>query len=229
MTKIVDGKPKETVVGRGAFRMAFADGKDFLLLEFTSSDEQHDAEIFVDDGKVIMQSVFSPKIHPHGAKGWIHQRVDEGGHRSLFGPAPHYLARAWAFVDRISKYPPEVTKALHREEDLLVIRLTFEGKGQRMDFFVDPQQEYHIVRFENVGADGKMKLRVHKKWARTDSGLWYVERYEQQAWPEKVDERRNGWRYEFTSYEPNVEISPDEFTVDSIGLPYGARIMDVSK
>jgi hypothetical protein len=224
--KLVDGQLRDERNERGTFSMAFSGPRYFVKFQVESPGAEHKARIFVNDGGAILNSLFSPRIIPYGAAGYIYRECPEGGEPAWFGVAPNYFVKAWAFLDQVDKLHKGAPLTIERENGLYVIRVTISAQGAMEKFFIDPGSGYHVTRYELLKSNGKARICARKRWEKTGDGLWYVRNYVEERSPAGRDPRGSLWKFEFTSFEPNVEIPGELFTVDALGMPAGSAIID---
>jgi len=219
----VDGHLRDVHVERGRFAMAFSGVKDFIKLQFDSTDAEHTTEIYVNDGGSTLGSQFSPRILIYGAEGRIFGPGGDLAERpDLFGLPPHRYAAAWTFSERVRE-GAQVT--LEEKGGVYVIKAS-DAKNGAERFFVDPKKGYLVTRFELSPVNGQILQIIEKDWAKTAGGLWYVKGYLEARFPRRDKQKARSWRYEFNSFDANPELPDGLFTVDALALPAGARIID---
>jgi hypothetical protein len=119
------------------------------------------------------------------------------------------------------------TQLTLREEDGVPVVKGTES-GAAMEFWIDPRKDFHVVRYRLVLSPETtplVVLDVLKEWKRQDD-LWFVHRCLVREKSRKGKEVVQTTETElvFDSFEPNVNIPRDVFTVHALGLPDNSRI-----
>ncbi len=218
----VDGEA--TFEREGAYSFAFSGEKNWGKF-VKSLERDYDATVYVSDAESLMVAYFSPDISPFGGNGII-QRLPRPG---LLPPrlfvTPQAATEAWAFFRTRERGNDEnrlVT--LEKVDDQYVIQIEKNNGVKR--FHIDPNKGFHFVRYESREPDGYTTRIVTKDWCTTAGGLWYVRVYHNQDFPIRARTNYTSSRITIDSIEPNINIPPEVFTVDALGLPIGAVMKD---
>ena len=183
---------------------------------------EYDAMLYVSDGKCVMIGRFLDGLQPAGADGLIErQRAPYALPSYLMGIVPQAMPHAWAYF-RLPTFG-ENRATLQKVGDLYVIEAEKEGLRR---FYIDPNRAFHLVRYESLTLDRYTRTVVTKDWAKTERGLWYVREYQIEEFPYRARKNYQSKRLTLESIEPNVDIPPEVFTIDALGLPVGAKMKD---
>lgn len=223
ISKLVEGRVETVQDVKGAFTFAYSDARDFVKFQ-DSPNPEFDAQVYVLDGDSVLWSDFSRGMHPYGAQGHIVAAEGDLGNPQEFGVAPHAIARVGTYFDPAEKRFEDAVASLKDVDGRYVIG--YDQKGFVTEFVIDPRKDFHVVRLQTTMRDGRRYFVIEKEWAKTPTGLWYVRRYHEEYFPLKATLQGTTWRFDFTKFEPNVDLPTDLFTVDALGLPVGARILD---
>jgi hypothetical protein len=106
--------------------------------------------------------------------------------------------------------------------------VTGAERDAAMEFWIDPRKDFHIMRYRLVLFPETTPLVVTdvlREWKRQDE-LWFVHRCLVREKSRKGKEIVQTTETElvFDSFEPNVHIPSDVFTVHALGLPDNSRI-----
>jgi hypothetical protein len=164
---------------------------------------------------------------PLGAEGRIERSLDLYGLFEEFGTPPERFPAMGA-----SPLDPESGlldrydgPTLVESEGLYVVQFSQNG-DVAAKYYVDPSKGFHVVRYELLEPDGYATIVYRKEWATTADGLWYVREFCQEHFPIRMVYYYDSWTYTVDSFEPNVHIPDDVFTIDALGLPVGALMWD---
>ncbi len=219
--RLIDGGYGPLAERTGSISFAFSGEKNWVKFMKCPRDN-FDTTIYICDPETVMVGSFSEGIKPFGAEGHIRPSED-GGFSSMFNLPPHRFPRAYTYLDK-DVFAKNCVVGLERSDNLHVVR--FERERSIVKFYVDPEKDFHVVRHQRLEPDGTIIADVRKDWAKASGGLWYVREYCDELFPIRDRKTHTLWKFTFDSFEPNIHIPDDVFTVDALGLPVGARIVD---
>jgi hypothetical protein len=185
------------------------------------------ATSYICDGDSVMIGEFLKGKRGLGAEGRIERSLDLYALPEEFGTPPERFpvmgaSPLYPELGRFDKYDGPTLK---KSEGRYVVQFTKPG-NHAFRFHVDPSKGFHVVRFELLEPDGYVTMVYRKEWATTADGLWYVRKFCQEHFPIRMVYYYESWTYTVDSFQPNVHIPDDVFTIDALGLPVGALMWD---
>lgn len=215
---------------RAAFRMARSGPLEFIQFRYErGAGPDHDrvyARVVLSNGDRLYESQFYRRIG-EGADGTVTESFNKVSLQPVVWISGN-LADYYSFIDKLPSDKFELS--LRDKDGLKVLKADSRKDKAAYEFWIDPRQGFQIVRFRLLVYVGKttiVPLDVTRQWKQTD-GLWHVSRCVcRQKTRDKEEKISSSTLTELTfeTFEPNVEIPKELFTVDALGLPAGTLIM----
>jgi hypothetical protein len=228
---VLDNRMNVVRKERASFQTARSESGEFFQFRYEDGAGYEDPDVYarvvLTDGKTLYECRFCQRIRPTGAEATAIDCVEPGALQPLVWISGN-LAGHYSFVQRsLDQKDAEVST---RDEDgVTVVMITDKGHKATQEFWIDPRQDSHIVRYRIMvhTSEGPLTVTdVQKLWKQSND-LWYVERcivrnkYRQEGVVDRIEETE----LVFDTFEPNVDIPDDVFSVHALGLPEGSRIL----
>jgi hypothetical protein len=239
------GEKDPSVRTKAEVNVHYADGKYSLHLDYQtllatvvvknpdgtetkreSVETKPDSLYLLDDGTLITEVKFTPRITPTGCAGHIFARENPS---FPFKDVVH-LTRE---ID-IEAYLKNLGRAALSVEDLpsgirRVSGWVKNSKTVRFELDADPKVAYNIVAMRVFNDPEKEPASTTEiSWKKTGD-LWYGERIAKTHRTRDREGKAEGTGrlvFQFSKFSPNVEINPSVFTFTGMGVPLGARFVD---
>ncbi|MCC7334724.1 MAG: hypothetical protein IT422_06495 [Pirellulaceae bacterium] len=210
------------------FRSIDKDGK---VLDEGIHDSRYDEVFVIFDGEVAYSIAFSERINPTGCSGEIHDSFEDANRMSgVAVDDPAHLWRNAGEVDFI------VDKSAKKELLLDDVRVQADGSTtigfpiakslSRVEKDLDPKLGFRSneMRIFNSGI-AQAVARRQLFWERVNDELFVTKRIDTNVY----DDSKMQITFCYTKFEPNVDIDPRLFTIDSVDIPHGTRFINRRK
>jgi len=216
---------------RAKFRMAYDYPKEFIQFRYQEVARHDDcyARVVMSNGEQIYESLFYEGYMPHGVEGKVTKPIEKGLLEPVLDVSCGYLTKAHGYVHLLRELHADIS--VHADGKLKVLRGKYpNSNGYQEAFWIDPSKAFHIVRFqgsrEKTTGPPQITTDITHDWAQKGT-RWFVKRCTKRhvQWDED-DEVHSTRETELVldTFEPDVSIPNEVFTVHAIGLVHGARI-----
>ena len=210
------------------FRAVFDGDKehyDLALLPGDDGQPPHDhRRIVVRDGSETFLGRFSKHLRKTGGEGAVYDKTVLNSATKSLKDSIREMVGGLLPLEEMEEYEVDVKK-LSGGHYLGTYEVTPED-NYGVTFEVAPDLAYNVVSRTNLGGptDKQSGQKFFADWKK-GGDRWYVSRVVE----EMYEEGALVWRTEtvLTTFEPNVPISPDLFTLNALELPPGSRIHDL--
>jgi hypothetical protein len=183
------------------------------------------------DGKQIYESLFCEGFLPHGVEGKVTKPIDKGLLDPVLDVSCGYLTKAYGYVHLLRELHADIS--VHDDGKLKVLRGKYpNSNGSQEAFWIDPSKAFHIVRFqgsrEKIKGPPQIITDITYDWAQQGT-RWFVKRCTmREVFRGEHDQVHSTRETELVldTFEPDVSIPNEVFTVHAIGLVDGARIRE---
>ncbi len=189
-----------------------------------------DVRIIADENDVYVIS-FSDRIRPNGCKIEIYSKEQTQFGWSMCG-------FPWSEPARLWKSLPDIEE-ISKNSGADAIKFSDAGKGRFLaeypiddpfaDFTVDRAVGFNVVSSRAFNPKQKTPAQSSKATWKKDHEAWYVAEFVEEfdnrdVEPEKGRFRRSELKYK--SFDVNAKVDPDLFTLKSLPIPAGTRVID---
>jgi hypothetical protein len=211
-------------------------GKNYrILLIYRKEPTGLTSRLIIHDGKAVIETRFSPLIHPSGATTTLlsPEKLGDGMARPQIAGFPwdvsKLLNNVWnvdRLIKNVSREKIEIEETL--EGDLIgsypVVGSTSHAR------FECPRRIGHNISSSQLFIDGEdLPVRQSQlEWKRSPEGLWYVTTLERISRLNHPNRGKISIRevLRYTDFVPNPKVDPTVFTQESIRKPEGSAIID---
>ncbi len=215
---------------RSEFRMAFNRPDHFIQFRYKPGAGYEDPDVYarvvLSQDKAICESRFCQRI-AGGAEAQITEAVENGS----LAPVAWMSGDLFGYYSSIENLlkNKRLRLSLQDKNGLKVVTGRNAKKTYAIEFSIDPQNGDHIVRYRLWNFTGKKPFAstdVTREWKKTGK-LWYVKRcfYGAKSHMDGIVHQTEEIELVLDTFEPNVEIPKEVFTVHALGLPEGVRIL----
>ena len=213
---------------RARFGMAFDGSKEYIQFHYEPGAGFEDPDVYArtmfTEGGDIFEARFCQRISM-GAEVDITENLGFGLVPTVWVPGK--LAGYFAEIDGVLD-KNDLKLSLREEKGLKILTGGDPNNRFAYEFWIDPKQNHHIVRFRVMNDTGKTPFAstdVIRDWSQTGK-LWYVKRCVRRDKYHKDGEVYGTEETELTfdSFEPLKQIPREVFSIHALGLPKWAWI-----
>lgn len=216
---------------RASFRLARTNGHHFIQFRYQEGMGYGAADVYarivLTDGKKLYESLFCQRFRPTGAKATVYDENFEPATLQPLVEISGNLAEYYGFIHLLLKQK-DGKLSLRDEDGIKVVTSTDEKNNAAAEFWIDPRQNLHIVRYRIVIHTDKTPvtvLDVRKEWRQSDK-MWDVHRCVVRA---KYREDGEIYKTEetelvFDTFERLSDVPAGVFTAHALGLPNDSPI-----
>lgn len=131
-----------------------------------------------------------------------------------------------AIDSTVMEYPDII---LHRIEDDRLFVLRYQNSNVHLQITVSKKYGYNVasIRSYRDGFNSQIASREEISWDK-QNGVWFINTIEREhvIFENGKPSGKNLYRFSYSNFTANPEIDNKIFSIDSAGLPEGARILD---
>lgn len=210
------------------FQMAYDYPKEFIQFRYRPGEGYQDcyARVVVSDGAQIYEGLFCEGISPHGLKAQMTKPLETGSLAPVLRFSFGSLTRAYGFIHLLGEGHTDLS---FRDDGELKVVLGKEGGGDERAFWIDPSKNCQIVRYRRstclTEGAAIVLIDVRREWAQVGNRS-FVKRFLLREVSRKDSQMFATREKELVldTFEPDVSIPSDVFTVHSLGLTEGVTI-----
>jgi hypothetical protein len=231
---VTDKTGKLTYQVRATFHMAYDHPKEFIQFRYEPG-AQHggyaDARVVMSDGEKVYDALFDDGFHPHGVWCKVAKPIDKGTLDPVLPLSWGEMTRAYGYIDRLRELRADIS--LDDDGKLKVLQAKYPNSNGSIErFWIDPSQGFHIVRFQGSRERPNRRPQITTEftpdWAQKGT-RWFVKRCTlREVFRGDDDEvsETHDWQLVLDTFEPDVSIPKEVFTIHAIGLADGTPIRE---
>jgi hypothetical protein len=222
--------PKARCTVKAEVKVAFDRSKFHIRLDYEKDNIHHlDSRVIINDGTAIMVNKISKYIIPSHSEANVYEAkpIPSIMRKTGFDYNPCKLPADILPADLLSspKFASDLTIKPDANMDYSVTFICGFAPQIHESFIASHNTGYHITNYRqfNTKQNNFQHINRQATWERKNN-IWYVKSIDTQLF--QLDGSSERTVFQYTTFEPNVKVSPSMFTFNALSLSPTARVID---